>query len=98
MQSSCCLCVCESPFINFRMPVPIFMKLGMYIIAPVSITTMYFINPLVISLRVCICTPPIVARQLLGKHVLAEEKARNNRTAGRVCLSIPLSLLGNNSV
>jgi hypothetical protein len=30
MRSPCCLCVCEYPHINFWMPEPIFMKLGIY--------------------------------------------------------------------
>jgi hypothetical protein len=49
------------------------------------------------------CIPPIVERQRLGKHVPAAKNIRNNgRNVGRVCLwvclCIPLSLLGNNSV
>jgi hypothetical protein len=39
---SVCLCI---PRINFRMPEPIFMKLGMYIMTPEAISTPYFINP-----------------------------------------------------
>jgi hypothetical protein len=50
--------------VNFRMPEPIFMKLGMYIIAPVSISTAYFIN----SRHQSVC-PPISARQRLSKHI-----------------------------
>jgi hypothetical protein len=38
---SVCLCV---PPINFWMPEPIFMKLGMYVMEPESISTAYFIN------------------------------------------------------
>jgi hypothetical protein len=49
----------------------------------------------------CIC--PFFARQRLGKHVPGAMNTRNNtRVVGRaclwVCLCIPLSLLGNNSV
>jgi hypothetical protein len=49
------------------------------------------------------CIPPFVARQWLSKHVPTATNTRNNRrTVGCVCLwvclCIPLSLLGNNSV
>jgi hypothetical protein len=49
------------------------------------------------------CFSPVIARQRPGKHVPAATNTRNNkRIAGRVCLwvclCIPLSLLGNNSV
>jgi hypothetical protein len=37
-----CLCI---PPINFWIPEPIFMKLGMYIMAPEPISTAYYINP-----------------------------------------------------
>jgi hypothetical protein len=50
--------VCEFP-INVGMPESVFMKLGMYIMAPSSIPP---INK---------CIPPIVARQRLGKNVTA---------------------------
>jgi hypothetical protein len=56
------------------MPDPIFMKLGMYIMAPELVSTAYFINPSHES--VCLY-PPNVARQWLGKHVPAA--TRNNR-------------------
>jgi transformation/transcription domain-associated protein len=42
---------------------PIFMKLGMYIMAPETISTAYFINPSHQS----VCSP-IIARQKLGKN------------------------------
>jgi hypothetical protein len=39
------LAVCHwNPLINFRMPEPVFMKLGMYIMTFQSISTAYFIN------------------------------------------------------
>jgi hypothetical protein len=49
------------------------------------------------------CIPPFTARQRLGKHVPEAKNTRNNRRiTGHmclwVCLYIPLSLLGNNSV
>jgi hypothetical protein len=68
------------------MPETIFMKLGMYIMAPEPISGAYFINPYHQS--VCqICISPIVARQRLGKHVPAATNTRNNRRiVGRVVL------------
>jgi hypothetical protein len=49
------------------------------------------------------CTTPFVAKQRLGKHVPTATNACNNRRIVEslclwVCLCIPLSLLGNNSV
>jgi hypothetical protein len=40
------------------MPEPIFMKLGMYIMAPEPISTVYFINPSHQS--VCTCIPQLL--------------------------------------
>jgi hypothetical protein len=67
--------------INFRMPKPNFLKLGMYITTPQPISTAYLTNPL-ISLCVCMCSPlslqrnasakwipPFGARQRHGKYV-----------------------------
>jgi hypothetical protein len=52
------------------MPEPIFMKLGMYIMAPEPIPKGHFINPSHQS--VCLYVyPPIVTRQPLGKNVKA---------------------------
>jgi hypothetical protein len=48
--------------LNFLMLEPIFMKLGMYIMAPEPISAAYFITPSLISLRVCYVYPPNVAR------------------------------------
>jgi hypothetical protein len=56
------VCVSVSPSINFRVAEPIFMKLGMYIMAP----------ELIYSSRQSVCLymyPPIVGRQRLGKNV-----------------------------
>jgi hypothetical protein len=65
---------------NFSMPEPIFMKLGMYVMAPKIISTVYVISP---PPSVCVSEftsfssllvegsvkymPPFVARQQLGK-------------------------------
>jgi hypothetical protein len=85
----------------------------MYIMAPESISTAYFINPshqyvclYVLSLLgkgLVKCIPPSIARQRHGKHVPAEKKTHNDESiVGRVCLwvcrFISLSLLGNSSV
>jgi hypothetical protein len=63
------LSVYESlPHINFCMLQPIFMKLGMYIMAPEPISTAYFINTSQKS--VCLhAYPPVTARQWYGKNV-----------------------------
>jgi hypothetical protein len=45
MRYPCCLCLCESPLINFWMPESIFMKPGAYIMATEPIPTAYFLNP-----------------------------------------------------
>jgi hypothetical protein len=42
------------PTCQFRKPEPIFMKFGMYIMAPVSISTAYFINSSHQSMSICI--------------------------------------------
>jgi hypothetical protein len=47
------------------MPEPIFMKLGMHIMAPEPISVAYFINPSHQS----VCVSPYIARQWLSKHV-----------------------------
>jgi hypothetical protein len=84
------------------MPEPVFMKLGMHIMAPEVISMAYFINTSHQS--VCIYVYPlIVARQRLVKHIPTGANTRNNRRiVGHVCLCvclcILLSLLGNNSV
>jgi hypothetical protein len=50
--------VCESPPINFRMPEPIFMKFGTYILAPKAISLAYFIELYYQS--VCLYVSPLV--------------------------------------
>jgi hypothetical protein len=65
MWSPCCLCVSVSLPINFWMPERIFMKLGMYIMAPEPISTAYSISPSHQSVSIC------VAQQGLGKNVTA---------------------------
>jgi hypothetical protein len=88
------------------------MNLGMYIMATEPISTAYVINPFHQSVCLYVypsyqckakCIPPFIARQRLSKHVPAATNThKSRRTVGRaclwVCLCIPLSLLGNNSV
>jgi hypothetical protein len=108
------------------MPEPIFMKLGMYIMAPEAISTGYFINSSHQSVSVCLFVLsllgkgmvkrilPFVARQRLCKLVSPATNICNSKRivrrvifyavsvsskeSLRVCLFIPLSLLGKNSV
>jgi hypothetical protein len=73
MRSPCCLCVyvpvCFYMLpINFLMSELVFMKLGMYIMAPEPVSLAYFINPSHQSLCPYVY-PPIVARQQLDKNV-----------------------------
>jgi hypothetical protein len=49
----------------------------MYIMATEPISTVYFVNPINLCVRVCIS--PFAARQLLGNHVLAATNARNSK-------------------
>jgi hypothetical protein len=91
------------------MPEPIFMKLGVYIMASEPISAAYFINsfrqsvylPIVAGKDSIMYIPPFVARQRLAEHVPAATNTNNNRRfVGRVSvgLCIPLSLLVKNFV
>jgi hypothetical protein len=65
---------------NFWMPELIFMKLGMYIMAPEPIASVCFINPSHQSVCMCVCLYPlIVAGQRLGKNVTAAVNTHNSR-------------------
>jgi hypothetical protein len=44
------------------------------------------------------CISPFVASQRFDKHVPAARNTHNSRIVGRLCLCIPLSLVGNSSV
>jgi hypothetical protein len=67
---------------NIRMPEPIFMKLGMYILALEPISAAYFINPFHQSVCVYVYSL-IVARQRLGKNVnAATNTPSNNKGSG----------------
>jgi hypothetical protein len=67
MMSQYCLCIPPPP-INFWMPEPIFMKLGVYIMTPEPILTAYFINPSHESVCLYVYSP-IVVTQRLSKNV-----------------------------
>jgi hypothetical protein len=58
-------CVSVNPLLLTWIPGPVFTKLGMHIMLPEPIWTAYYINASRQS--VCMCIPPIVARQRLGK-------------------------------
>jgi hypothetical protein len=83
----------------------------MYMMTHMPTLTAYFINPSRQSVFVCVsllsllgkgsvkCIPPYVAWQRLDKHVpVAKNTSNNRRIAGSMCLCVPLSLLGYNSV
>jgi hypothetical protein len=73
-----CLCI---PPINFWMPEHMFMKLGMYIVAPELISAAYFINPSHQS--VCLYVyPSTFARQGLSKNVNMATNTHNRRIVG----------------
>jgi hypothetical protein len=72
MRSPYCLCVClyVYPLINFEMPEPIVVKLGMYIMTPEPITMAYLLTP---PISLSYVSPSL----LLGKgsvNMLARQK------------------------
>jgi hypothetical protein len=104
-QLAVCLCVYPP---NFRMPKPICMKLGMYIMTPEPISTAYFINPF--HQFVPVCVPPYCcwAGARYTRSRVNEYKQQKKcwarrllrglcRFKGESVLCIPLSLLGNGS-
>jgi hypothetical protein len=66
MRSPCCLCVCILHY-QILNALTYFMNLGMYIMVPGPVSTVYYINS---SQQFSACTyiSPTVARQRLGKH------------------------------
>jgi hypothetical protein len=68
MRSPCYLCIPRP--INFFMPEPVFMTLGVYIIGSVPIKATYFINPSRQSVYLYVY-PSLFARQRIGKVVTA---------------------------
>jgi hypothetical protein len=63
---------------NFRKPEPIFIKFGMYVIAPEPISTANYINPSHQS----VCLNAYVATQRLGINVTAATNTHNRRIVG----------------
>jgi hypothetical protein len=116
LQSPCCLCVCSPPPpppINLWTLEPNFMKIGIYVMAPDSISEAYLIKPShrsvclsLISLlgkAVVKCIWPLIVRQQLNKDVPAAMNTQNNRRiVVRLCLwdcpCIPISLVGSDWV
>jgi hypothetical protein len=70
MVCVCLLSVYPLPLISVWMPELIFMKLGMYIMAPEPVSNAYSINPSHQSVRLYVY-PPIVSMQRLGEYVNA---------------------------
>jgi hypothetical protein len=66
------------PPVNLRMPEPVFMKLGMSVMAPELISTAYFINPFHQPVSVCV-SQRTAARQRLDIHVPVAKNASNSR-------------------
>jgi hypothetical protein len=94
---------------NFRIPKPVSLKRGTYILAPKPISTTYFIN----CCNHSVCLHRYVARQRLGEHIPAATNTQQYKIVECVvfyavhvvsndnlwvCLFIPLPLLGNGSV
>jgi hypothetical protein len=77
------VCVSVYPPINFRMAEPIFMKLGIYMMAPEPITMAYFMK--ISHQSVCLYVYlPVVARQWLGKNhpvIVKQQLGKNVTTA-----------------
>jgi hypothetical protein len=91
------------PQFDFWMPELIFMKLGIYIMAPECFSTAYFINSSHQSVRLYMCISYFIARQRLRKHVPSPVNKSSHRIiVGRVCMwvrqYIRLSLLVNKSL
>jgi hypothetical protein len=63
MQSPCYLYFCLSP-INFLKAEPIFIQLGMYIVAPEPISTAHFINPSHQSVCLYVYLPTVAWQRL----------------------------------
>jgi hypothetical protein len=58
MRSPCCLYMSvNSPPISFSIPEPVFMKLGLYVMAPELMSAAYFVNPSHQSVSVCDLLP-----------------------------------------
>jgi hypothetical protein len=111
MQSPWCLCACESPTFEWLNKAlcnlviwyvchgtwahlnGVLHKCFPSVFMPVYVSLLSLIGKDSIK---CI---RFIARQRLGKHIPAATNTRNNRRiVGRVCLCIPLSLLGKKSV
>jgi hypothetical protein len=95
MQSPCCLCVRVSHLMNFWMPELIFMRPGIYIMAPEPISMAYFFSPS--DRSVCLYLYPLlVARCRLGKNpsIVAKQRLGKNITAATNTQATIEELLG----
>jgi hypothetical protein len=109
----CCLCLsfCESSLMNFWMPEQVFMKLGMYTMAPEPISTVYIkkSHPLV-GVSVCVSLLSLLGNGTVNTFPLQRTQATKNywilhflcspyliKEILCVCLYIPLLLLSNSS-
>jgi hypothetical protein len=94
MWSPCCLCVCESTPINFLIPEPIFMKLGIYIMAPEPVSAAHFINPSSQSVSVCVSLFPCYATdrktRSRGKEYMQQQKNFWRRVSVGLSLYSPI--------
>jgi hypothetical protein len=96
-----CLSVVPS-LLNFWMPEPIFMKLGMYIMATEPISTVLLHKSLPsVCVSVCVSLLWLLSKGLVKTFLRQRIHAKTEELLDAclwVCLRIPLSLLGNNSV
>jgi hypothetical protein len=77
------VCICVSPTINFQMAEPIFMKLGLYMMASEATSTAYITSSSHQSLCLYVYSP-LVARQRLGKKspIVARQRIDKNEYTG----------------
>jgi hypothetical protein len=98
MRSPCCLSICESTLSTFECLNQSFWNLVCIPCHLSPFQRLTWWNPL-ISLCVCMCSPPFIARQRLGKHV---PTATNTHATLEELLEpyvcIPLPLLRNTSI
>jgi hypothetical protein len=104
MQSPCCMCLWIPPISTFECLRQSLWNLALYHRIRAHLNGA--LHKSLSLVTVCVCIPPIVARQRLGKMYpfIARQRldrhvtAATNATIGHVCLCASLSLLGNNSV
>jgi hypothetical protein len=81
------VCAWRLPPINFRKPKRIFMKLGMYIMAPEPISVAYLINPSHQSVCLCVyCSISLLSNGSVNTFPAATKTRNNRKLIGRVVL------------